>query len=151
MAVVLLVSTFTLAAGAAEGKLTIHVKNTPGWEKVFIYTYNPELAEAWPGKEMTNDGNDWLSITFDKADTCVPIFNSGDGKQTKDLVDAITGPGEYWFVLSADGKDATVSTTNPDAPATEASPKTGDLSILPVALLGLGSLGVLVANKKRKK
>lgn len=149
IATVLLVSTFCLSAGAAEGKLTIHVKNTPGWEKVCIYTYNPEYAGPWAGKEMTNDGNGWFSITFDAADACVPIFNNANGAQTEDLKDAITGPGEYWFVLSADGKTATVSTTNPDA--TDESPKTGDFSILPVALLGLGSLGTLVATKKRNK
>ncbi|MDF2821978.1 MAG: amy13A [Clostridiales bacterium] len=159
MAMVLLVSTFCLSAGAAEGKLTIHVKNTPGWEKVCIYTYGPELAGPWAGKEMTNDGDGWFSITFDAGDVTTPIFNNANGAQTGDLKDTITGPGEYWFVLSADGKEATVSTTNPDAAApaetpaetpTDESPKTGDFSVLPAALLGLGSLGALVANKRKK-
>lgn len=161
MAVVLLVSTFCLSAGAAEGKVTIHVKNTPGWATMNIYTYNPEMAGGWPGSAMTAEADGWFAITFDVADTFVPIFNNGDGSQTEDLKDTINGAGEYWFVLSADGKTATVSTTNPDAPAaevtvaetpaTDASPKTGDISILPVALLGLGSLGVLVSSKKRNK
>jgi hypothetical protein len=67
--------------------------NTCGWEKVYAYTFNPELNGSWPGVELSivshNDSLNIDTYSYSVTSENMPaniIFNAGEGKpQTRDL------------------------------------------------------------------
>ena len=87
--------------------------NGPQWEKVYAYTYSPELNGAWPGIELAKSGTTTINdieydvYTYTVESATAPgmiIFNKGEGgdgnqtgnlefvngKQYEDMVPALT-------------------------------------------------------------
>ena len=82
------------AVRTGDATWTVTFVNTPGWEKVFAYTFEPELSGTWPGTEMTFERHSnslnadiyTYSYTGETAPANI-IFNAGEGgPQTRDLV-----------------------------------------------------------------
>jgi len=103
----LLVSVFTVnvnEAMAAE-KVDIHIRNGVGWESINIYNWGDdgEIAGAWPGTAMTDEGNGWFTISFEvtgKMNLVFCVDADGDGTaeaQSGDLNDVVATDGEVWI------------------------------------------------------
>jgi hypothetical protein len=82
------------AVRTGDATWTVTFVNTPGWEKVYAYTFEPELSGTWPGTEMTFERHSnslnadiyTYSYTGETAPANI-IFNAGEGgPQTRDLV-----------------------------------------------------------------
>ena len=60
---------------------------TTEWTAVYAYTWTPEALGTWPGTALTavEGETGWFAIGV-PAETVNIIFNSGDGKQTSDLL-----------------------------------------------------------------
>lgn len=91
----------------AEENTVIHVKNEIGWKSVNIYNWGDdgEVAGAWPGTAMTDEGNGWYTISFEvkgKMNLVFCVDEDGDGtaeSQTGDLKDVDASSGEVWIAL----------------------------------------------------
>lgn len=69
---------------------TVHVFKPSNWSNAKIYYWNTSPANcapavAWPGVNMTSEGNGWYKYTFTSCNSTNLIFNSGSGQQTADL------------------------------------------------------------------
>jgi hypothetical protein len=162
---------------AAEKEVKVYVKNTPNWDEVSVYSYNPEAFGDWPGTLMTKEADDWYSITA-KVDSDTISFvinqNVNDGEQTVDVEDVSLETGKVWIVIGEKGEngkyEATAKTVAeagwPGADATEETadetpaneedkdetPTTGDTTpILPIAAVGTVALLALGATSLKKK
>lgn len=97
----------------AAGNVVVHVQNGIGWENVNIYIWgnDGELAGAWPGTAMTEEGDGWYTATFEATDLLNFVFcvdADGDGTaeaQTGDLNDVDPSSGEIWIKLDG-GEEA---------------------------------------------
>ncbi len=74
--------------GAQTTKYTMSLNNTAGWEKVFVYTFQPEAFGTWPGTELSKGEDGYYTMVYEA--TSEPsfggvIFSNGDGLQTDDL------------------------------------------------------------------
>lgn len=103
-----MVMQFRMVPAQAANTVTVHVKNNLGWASVNIYTWGDdgELAKAWPGTTMKDEGNGWLTYTFENATKDLNlVFNvdaNGDGKveaQTADVKGVSSAKSEYWVTL----------------------------------------------------
>ncbi len=82
------------AVRTGDATWTVTFANTAGWEKVYAYTFEPELNGTWPGTELTvtrHDDNLNADIyTYSYTGETAPvniIFNAGEGgPQTRDLL-----------------------------------------------------------------
>lgn len=88
LAAILILSCFSMisfSASAAGG--TVYFKNTVGYGNVYCYMWsgsgNPSNAQ-WPGKPMTNEGDDVWSYNYDQDYENI-IFNDGGGQQSADI------------------------------------------------------------------
>jgi len=165
---------------AAEKEVKVYVKNTPNWDEVSVYSYNPEAFGDWPGTLMTKEADDWYSITA-KVDSDTISFvinqNVNGGEQTVDVEDVSLETGKVWIVIGEKGEngengkyEATAKTVAeagwPGADATEEpadetpaneedkdeTPTTGDTTpILPIAAVGTVALLALGATSLKKK
>ena len=89
---------------AAE-KVDIHIRNGVGWESINIYNWGDdgEIAGAWPGTAMTDEGNGWFTISFEvtgKMNLVFCVDADGDGTaeaQSGDLNDVEAKNGEVWI------------------------------------------------------
>lgn len=67
---------------------SVSFKNSIGWENVYAYTFGPQTLGAWPGTQMTKDGDVW-TISFEGTTTPTNIIfnngNTGTDNQTEDL------------------------------------------------------------------
>lgn len=94
----------------AASNVTIHVKNNIGWANVNIYTWGDdgEKAKAWPGTAMKDEGNGWLTYTFEGVSHDLNlVFNVTDaaGKvtaQTADIKGVKVDKSEYWVTIEPD-------------------------------------------------
>ena len=99
-------------AKAAE-KVDIHIKNGVGWESINIYNWGDdgEIAGAWPGTAMTDEGNGWYTISFEvtgKMNLVFCVDADGDGTaeaQSGDLNDVVATDGEVWISFES-GEEA---------------------------------------------
>ena len=67
---------------------TVYFKNVAGWPQVYVYTFNPELAGAWPGTEIkaNSDGTYQWDLVSKVAPSCEGIiFSDGGSNQTDNL------------------------------------------------------------------
>ena len=94
--------------------VTVHFYKPADWNMPSLYYYNDALSlvgPAWPGISMTNEGDNWYSLTLpDHYETAQVIFNTNNGsiqipaqKEPGFVVE-----GEMWY------KDGTWTTTNPN-------------------------------------
>lgn len=82
------------AVRTGDATWTATFVNTPGWEKVYAYTFEPELNGTWPGVELTFERHsnsldaDVYTYTYTGENAPVNIiFNAGEGgAQTRDLL-----------------------------------------------------------------
>ena len=85
-AMVLLVGGVVPVKAAEEKEVKVYVKNTPNWETVNVYSFNPELFGAWAGQAMTKDADGWYSIAVKTdAEQISFVINNGSGEQTVDV------------------------------------------------------------------
>ncbi|MGN0537990.1 MAG: type I pullulanase, partial [Acutalibacteraceae bacterium] len=84
--------------------LTIHYYNSNSWSTVYMYVYTESgsnvtiYAGAWPGTQMTNDGDGWYSGYIDEVESALFIANNAQGSQDPSVVNS-TGyavSGESW-------------------------------------------------------
>jgi hypothetical protein len=162
---------------AAEKEVKVYVKNTPNWDEVSVYSYNPVAFGDWPGTLMTKEADDWYSVTAKvDSDTISFVINQNveGGEQTVDVKDVSLETGKVWIVIGEKGEngkyEATAKTVAeagwPGADATEEpadetpaneedkdeTPTTGDTTpILPIAAVGTVALLALGATSLKKK
>ncbi|NLM34727.1 MAG: starch-binding protein [Clostridiales bacterium] len=170
-AMVLLVGGVVPVKAAEEKEVKVYVKNTPNWETVNVYSFNPELFGAWAGQAMTKDADGWYSIAVKTdAEQISFVINNGSGEQTVDVKDVATSSGKIWIVIGEKGEDskyaaeaktaAEAGFPGADAPAPAPSTgdkkddtkKTGDATpILPIAAVGTVALLAFGATSLKKK
>jgi hypothetical protein len=147
-------------APAAAHNVTVKVKVAAGWEKAYLYVWaeGSEGVVAWPGVEMTKDG-DVYTYTLEDVDVSAynMIINNGDGEQTVDIVGLdVTGDTVEITVTAdknEDGKYVATSSqqTAAPTPAPTTAPTTADATPVAaaVAAVVLMGLAVVVLNTKK--
>ena len=78
--------TTTQQETTSKSDSNIYYKNTKNWSKVYAYYWsdsNPTMIK-WPGKEMTNVGNNTYGIKVPTTAKYI-IFTDGNGNQTSDI------------------------------------------------------------------
>lgn len=80
--------------GAAKEKYTITFDNSVGkWGDVYVYTWMPEIAGAWPGTKMVKGPNNKYTFTVEmtSAPSCAGLkFHDGGTNATTNLTFDIT-------------------------------------------------------------
>ncbi|MCH5227011.1 MAG: starch-binding protein, partial [Muribaculaceae bacterium] len=103
-----------------------YFKNTEGWEKVYVHTWDPSYTAGWPGTEMTkvpgsSDTYQWVLTTTSSTTPQIKnfLFAEGDKKrQTDNLSNMVIGAtylpnGE---ISSQDGSDQPGTDPKPEGP-----------------------------------
>jgi alpha-amylase len=81
----------------SENVFTVHFKKPSGWGnniRVHHWGAQPSGAIAdsnWPGVQMTAEGDDWFSFTFNNVDQSNLLFHDNNGNQTDDLARGTNG------------------------------------------------------------
>lgn len=142
-------------APVAAHNVTVKVKVAAGWEKAYLYVWaeGSEGAVAWPGVEMTKDG-DVYTYTLEDVDVSAynMIINNGDGEQTADIVGLdVTGDTVEITVTADKNEDGKYIATSAQQNTTPSTPKTGDATPVAaaVATVVLMGLAVVVLNTKK--
>lgn len=107
------VLTVNVTEAMAAEKVDIHIKNGVGWESINIYNWGDdgEIAGAWPGTAMTDEGNGWFTISLEASGKMNLVFcvdADGDGTaeaQSGDLNDVVATDGEVWISFES-GEEA---------------------------------------------
>ena len=63
----------------------IYFKNTANWEKVYIYTWSPEMFGGWPGQEMTANAEGLYEFTYKSAPAGLKFHNNAGTGATGDI------------------------------------------------------------------
>lgn len=120
--------------------LTIHAKGSG--LKVYAWDSEGGITGAWPGDAMTDEGNGWCSISFDKAVKGFLICDGSGSKLTpNDVTDKTSG--EWWYdngtwsqtnpnggtVATPTPSDDTKPTAEPTAKPTEKPEQAGEITI----------------------
>lgn len=75
--------------GATLNRYTMGFNNSASnWEKVYVYTFEPELCGSWPGTELTKGDDNvytWIYEGVSEPSVGGIIFSNGEGAQTDDL------------------------------------------------------------------
>jgi len=160
---------------AAGDTVVIHVKNNAGWDSMNVYNWGDagETAGVWPGTAMKEEGDGWYTHTLPAEADLNLVFSTANGTPQSNNVDGVSKAiGECWIVVGGEGEENDLGVKGAQAvlyekpeegwsvaaagEAAEAvkdeTPATGDVSsIMPVAIAGLGALGVMVATFRKKK
>lgn len=64
---------------------TVKFTNPDNWTKVYAYTFPVETEGAWPGSEMTKEGDVWTLTGSSEEVPGKIIFNNNSGSQTNNL------------------------------------------------------------------
>lgn len=64
---------------------TVKFTNPDNWTKVYAYTFPVETEGAWPGSEMTKEGDVWTLTGSSEEVPGKIIFNNNNGSQTANL------------------------------------------------------------------
>jgi len=175
-AVIVTVSLKATVVKAAGDTVVIHVKNNAEWDTVNVYNWGDagETAGVWPGTAMKEEGDGWYTHTLPAEADLNLVFSAANGTPQSNNVDGVSKSiGECWIVVGGEGEenDLGVKGTQavlyekpedgwPVAGAADVSaetskdetPATGDVSpIIPVAIAGLGALGVVIATFRKKR
>lgn len=143
-------------APAAAHNVTVKVKVAAGWEKAYLYVWaeGSEGVVAWPGVEMTKDG-DVYTYTLEDVDVSAynMIINNGDGEQTADIVGLdVTGDTVEITVTADKNEDGKyIATSSQQTAAPTPAPTTADATPVAaaVAAVVLMGLAVVVLNTKK--
>ncbi|MEN8139286.1 MAG: starch-binding protein [Bacteroidota bacterium] len=69
--------------------LTVYIKNNANWNSVNIHYWNniPDVlpASAWPGPNMTDEGDGWYSYTFEGVESTNLLFSNNGADKTGDM------------------------------------------------------------------
>lgn len=84
---------------AESNSVTIHFKSEWDGANIFYWNQNGGYNNPvkWPGMEMSEEGDDWYSYTFDNTQKVTFMFQY-EGNQTKHFTKEA---GEYWYVNDA--------------------------------------------------
>jgi len=129
LALVMILAAMPAIEAKAATDVTVHFKNTEGWEKVYVYTWDGVDMGGWPGTEIqadaANAGYYICTLTGVSNSTVNIIFGAGDGQpQTVDLKLGAEQASEWWVVPNGnDGKvTCAVATSKADAEAGNSTP-----------------------------
>ena len=129
LAFVMILAAMPAIEAKAATDVTVHFKNTEGWEKVYVYTWDGVDMGGWPGTEIqadaANAGYYICTLTGVSNSTVNIIFGAGDGQpQTVDLKLGAEQASEWWVVPNGnDGKvTCAVATSKADAEAGNSTP-----------------------------
>lgn len=111
--VVLLVVAVVLArvntsVAYAASTLVVHVKDGADWGTVNIYNWGDagEITGAWPGTEMTDEGDGWYTYTLETDYNLNLVFSAeGGSPQTGDVNDVNKDGGEVWVVIGGESTE----------------------------------------------
>ncbi len=157
---------------AAVADVTVYVEKPAEWDAVCLWpwdvmkdgsgldsTFNPDVVpSAWPGWQMNDNGDGFYTYTMacDEFKCC--FANTAGTSQTGDI-EGVTGTKTFTNpTLNADNKYEYTMTDGAPSGAAAAStdkkadetPKTGDFApIAIVAVIGLASVAVVVATRKK--
>ena len=83
----------------SENEITVHYYNENQWENPYVYCYfNNSEKYSWPGKPMSNDGNDWYSYTINGFDEVRVIFSdNGNNQNPRQNQDGYLIQDEMWY------------------------------------------------------
>lgn len=86
MAFVMLILVMPIQRVEASGSYTVYVDVPDGWNAPYIWTWNStgDLFDAWPGKQMVDDGNGWYRYSLPSSYLDF-IISNGSGVQTEDI------------------------------------------------------------------
>lgn len=110
LAVTVVLASVDTSEAYAASELVIHAKDGANWGTVNIYNWGDagEIAGAWPGTEMTEEGDGWYTYTLETDYNLNLVFSAeGGAPQTIDVNDVNKDGGEVWVVIGGD------STENP--------------------------------------
>ncbi len=124
----------------APAGLTVHLKKPSDWNtnvRIHYWNLTPSsvpTSGSWPGKLMTQEGNNWYAYTIAGASSTSIVFNDSNGKQTADLF--VNQP-EAWYY---NGTWHSSNPERPQIPVITASPASGTFaSSISVVLSGSNS------------
>lgn len=128
--------TVNVSSGTVDTGRTVHFKG--GWSSTpYAYAYSSstpatEFFGAWPGTQMTADGNGWYTIELpEEADkTSMVIFNTGMSGSDRYPADQQPGirldfEGNHGWYLLSDKKWYTSNPEGPQKPAITVTPASG--------------------------
>ena len=105
----------------STNSIKVYFQSSWSTNKIYYWSTVPAVtAVAWPGVDMTSEGNGWYSYTLNGATSTNLIFNNGSGSKTADL--SITSGTWYYSNNAWTDKDPRIDTT---APTITASPSAG--------------------------
>ena len=80
-------------------EVVVHFYNSYGWEKPCVYYYGDDhYGDAWPGNEMSNDGNNWYSYTISDFSRVRVLFSdNGNAQCPGQDEEGYLAEGEMWF------------------------------------------------------
>ncbi len=94
--------------------LIVHYYNSNNWTNVYLYAYQgdgataTQLAGAWPGTKMNDDGSGWWSYSVTSAEAGKVMFNDGGTNQEPGAQQpGYDATGEVWIkggTVNASGK-----------------------------------------------
>ena len=129
-------------------EIKIHVI-AENWDKVYAYTYNPELTGTWPGTLVENGCFETLGC-FGGL-----VLNNGEGQQTWDITDIDLTKGEVWITVGdVDEFGKCAYTLSYEAPNGNVQPNTppatGDDVVVMAVVMMMAATGVVVLMSKKK-
>ena len=135
----------------AEKNVTIKVTldSSIAWEKAFLYAWNGEDNNTWPGVELVKDGDVYsvtIPVTHAKMNM---IINNGDGEQTIDIEGIDVTGDAVEITVGAKNADGKYEATTPQAAA---APKTADstnIALIIAVMAAMGCAVVAVSTKKK--
>jgi hypothetical protein len=110
--IALLLAVTVVFAGAniseayAASTLVVHAKDGADWGTVNIFNWGDagEITGAWPGTEMTAEGDGWYTYTVETDYNLNLVFSAeGGSPQTSDVNDVPSDAGEVWVVIGGEG------------------------------------------------
>jgi glycosidase len=114
-------TTTTTTTTLGGDDLNVHFKNRSGWTP-YVYAWTgtvPSITEifgAWPGKAMTDAGNDWYTETISGYSSANMIFSNNGSSQTPDLTRSNEGwyyTDDSWYDSNPEGPQAPMVGLNP--------------------------------------
>ena len=134
----------------AEKNVTIKVTldSSIAWEKAFLYAWNGEDNNTWPGVELVKDGDVYsvtIPVTHAKMNM---IINNGDGEQTIDIEGIDVTGDAVEITVGAKNADGKYEATTPQAAA---APKTADSTNIALIIAVMAAMGCVVVATSKKK
>lgn len=108
LAVTVILANVNTSEANAASSLVIHAKDGASWGTVNIYNWGDsgEIAGAWPGTEMTDEGDGWYTYTLETDNNLNLVFSAeGGSPQSIDVNDVNKDGGEIWIVIGGENSE----------------------------------------------